>query len=67
MSGWQMIVLTRWKAAAKEEYLARAGQTRFVLQLKILDFVYAPLILRTISLTWQSIIKTVNFGNDDKT
>ena len=46
-----MIVLTRWKAAAKEEYLARAGQTHFVIQSRILDFVYAPLILRTISLT----------------
>lgn len=34
-----MIVLTRWKAAAKEEYLARAGQTHFVLS-RILDFVY---------------------------
>ena len=26
-----MIVLTRWKAAAKGEYLARDGQTHFVL------------------------------------
>ena len=37
-SGWQMIVLTRWKAAAKREYLCRAGQTHFVL-LRISEFV----------------------------
>ena len=61
-----MIVLTRWKAAAKEEYLARAGQTYFVLS-RILDFVYTSYFKNhIIDLTiynWNC----VNFGNNYKT